>query len=360
MPPLAYRATTNCLIAPGPEDRAAALAMPPTAASHRELMARHLDVFGQIEERPPPAARSAPLEGARILFWNAERGKFPKEAAALLETLDADALLLCELDIGMARSGQCHTPSDLADRLGGGYAFGVEFIELGLGDRAEQALHLGKENAAGLHGAAILSPHRLTEPVLIRLESDGAWYDGSRGERRIGGRIALLATLPLGNDSVTLVNVHLESHSDPEARADQVKLLLDEVDHVAGASPVLIGGDFNTSTVSRGWARGTGEKPMLPLERVLDPVPYEPLFEVMAAAGYDWQSCNALGLPTQRTRPDGTPKPPLGKIDWFFGRDLKAGAAETIPAVDRDGGAISDHEILVVTVQPNGVPGACR
>ena len=194
--------------------------------------------------------------------------------------------------------------------------------------------------------------------MLIRLESDGAWFDGSRGERRVGGRVALLALLDLGGGPLTLVNVHLESHSDPAARADQVKSLLDEVDRLAGFSPVLIGGDFNTSTVSRDWARGTGEKPLLPLERVLDPVPYEPLFEVMAAAGYEWQSCNALGLPTQRTRPDGTPKPPLGKIDWFFSRGLHASAAETAPAVGPDGEAISDHEILAVTVQPNAAHGA--
>ena len=236
MPPSSYHATTNCLMGPSLEDRAAALAMPPSAASHRELMARHRGVFEQIEERASPAARPAPLESARILFWNAERGKFPREAAGLLEKLDPDALLLCELDVGMARSGQHHTPADVADRLGCGYAFGVEFIELDLGDRAEQALYLGKENTAGLHGAAILSPHRLAEPVLIRLESEGAWFDGSRGERRVGGRVALLASLDLGGDPLTLVNVHLESHSDPAARADQVTLLLEEVDRLAGAS----------------------------------------------------------------------------------------------------------------------------
>ena len=352
MPPLSYDDTTGCLIPPSPEGRVAALAMPPTAVSHRELMARHRGVFEQIEERAPPAARPGPPERARILFWNAERGKFPKEAAALLETLDADALLLCELDIGMARSGQRHTPADFADRLGCGYAFGVEFVELGLGDRAEQALHRGDENRAGLHGAAILSPHRLVDPALIRLESGGAWFDGCRGERRVGGRIALLALLDLRGGPLTLVNVHLESHSDPDQRGAQVRTLLKMIDRHAHGGPVLIGGDFNTSTISRDWARGTGEKPVLPLERVLDPVPYEPLFELMAAAGYDWESCNALGLPTQRTRPDGTPKPPLGKIDWFFSRELKASDAATIAAVDVDGQAISDHEILAVTVGP--------
>jgi len=89
-----------------------------------------------------------------------------------------------------------------------------------------------------------------------------------------------------------------------------------------------------------------------PSERVLDPVPYEPLFRVMEGAGYDWQACNTLGIATQRTRPDGTPRPPLGKIDWFFSRGLKASAPATVAAVDSNGRAISDHEVLVVTVRP--------
>ena len=151
---------------------------------------------------------------------------------------------------------------------------------------------------------------------------------------------------------MTLVNVHLESHSDPEQRRAQVTLLLDAIDRDVGGGAVLIGGDFNTSTVSRDWARGTGVKPVLPLERVLDPVPYEPLFQVMEGAGYDWQDCNALGIPTQRTRPDGTPRPPLGKIDWFFSRGLEAHAAATVAAIDVNGQAISDHEILTITVKP--------
>jgi endonuclease/exonuclease/phosphatase family metal-dependent hydrolase len=315
-------------------------------------MGRYQWLIQSVEHQAPPKIERPKPDAATIVFWNAERGKFPAESAARLGSLGADALLLCELDVGMARSNQRHTARDLAERLGCGYAFAVEFIELGLGDRAEQAQHQGAVNEAGLHGAAILSPHGLVKPAVARLESEGDWFDGSRGERRIGGRIALLATLPLGDGTVTLVNVHLESHSDPEQRAEQVALLLDAIDRHTGDGPVLIGGDFNTSTISRDWARGTGVKPMLPLERVLDPVPYEPLFPVMAAAGYDWRSCNASGVPTQRTRPDGTPRPPLGKIDWFFSRGLKASAAVTIPAIDDDGQAISDHEILTVTVQP--------
>ena len=187
---------------------------------------------------------------------------------------------------------------------------------------------------------------------MARLESDGRWFDGANGERRVGGRIALLATLRIAGRPVTLVDVHFESHSDPPGRAAQMERLLDWIDAYADGQPALIGGDFNTSTLSRGWARGSGEKPVLPAARLLDPVPFEPLFEIAAARGYDWRACNTLGVPSQRTRPDGTPPPPLGRLDWFFSRGLETSEPETVAAVDEGGVAISDHEVLVVSIRP--------
>jgi endonuclease/exonuclease/phosphatase family metal-dependent hydrolase len=344
--------TTAALEPPSQEERAALLRLPPDRQSHAEAVARHRALFDRLELAPPPAARS--LAGpARIAFWNAERGKELDASAALLGGLAADALLLCELDLGMARSGQAHTTRALAERLGTGYAFAVEFLELGLGDAREQAWHAGELNQAGLHGAAILSAVALERPAVIRLETTGDWFDGRHGERRVGGRMAVAATLPIDRTPVTLVSVHFESHGDPVQRASQMRRLIEAIDAYAPAQPVLIGGDLNTSTVSRDWARGTGVKPVLPALRVLDPVRFEPLFEVAAGHGYDWRACNALGVPTQRTRQDGTPTPPLGKIDWFLCRGLAVSDPATVPAVDAQGHAISDHEALVVTIAPD-------
>jgi endonuclease/exonuclease/phosphatase family metal-dependent hydrolase len=351
--------TTAALEAPSQEQRAALLRLPPTGAAHAEALARHPALFDRVELAPPPAAKT--LAGpARIAFWNAERGKDLDASAALLGGLAADVLLLCELDLGMARSGQAHTTRELAKRLRTGYAFAVEFLELGLGDAREQAWHAGQLNQAGLHGAAILSAVALERPAVIRLETTGDWFDGRHGERRVGGRIAVAATLTIGGTPVTVVSVHFESHGDPAQRAAQTRRLLEAIEAYAPGRPVLIGGDLNTSTVSRDWARGTGVKPVLPEERVLDPVPYEPMFEVAAAHGYDWRSCNALHVPTQRTRPDGTPAPPLGKIDWFLCRGLVASDPATLPAVDAVGRAISDHEVLVVTIAPEPSQGGDR
>jgi endonuclease/exonuclease/phosphatase family metal-dependent hydrolase len=347
--PLIVTRTTTEIARLDPAARARIAERPPTREEHARQFAGYPGLH-EIEIGALPAAR-APLESpARILFWNAERGKFPGPAAELLDRLDAAAILLCELDLGMARSGQAHIARELAQRLGMGYAFGVEFLELGLGDAFEQRWHAGLVNEAGLHGAAILSPFPLERPALIRLESDGNWFDGAHGERRVGGRMAMVATLRIDGRPVTLAGVHFESHSDPEGRAGQLRRLLDALDRYGGDQPVLIGGDLNTSTLARGWARGSGAKPVLPAARLLDPTPYEPLFRVAAAAGYDWRACNAVGVPTQRTRPDGTPAPPLGKLDWFLARGLEVAEPRTIPAVDAGGRALSDHEVLAVTV----------
>jgi endonuclease/exonuclease/phosphatase family metal-dependent hydrolase len=348
---LVCTATTAALASPSQAEREALVRLPLSRESHAAALAQHRALFDRVELAPPPVARS--LAGpARIAFWNAERGKDLAASTALLDGLAADALLLCELDLGMARSGQTHATRELAARLCAGYAFAVEFLELGLGDAREQQWHAGQLNQAGLHGAAILSACALERPAVIRLETEGDWFDGRHGERRVGGRIAVAATLTIERVPVTLASVHFESHGDPAQRAAQMGRLLEAIDAYAPSQPVLIGGDLNTSTVSRDWARGTGVKPVLPLARVLDPVPYEPMFEVAAGRGYDWRACNALNVPTQRTRPDGTPAAPLGKIDWFLARGLAASDPATVPAVNAQGVAISDHEVLGVTIVP--------
>ena len=350
-PDLHYKTTSS--INPLPSDvREAILRETPTRAVHDLIFERHIDLFDRIELGPPSTTFDDAPSPATITFWNVERGRYPGEQAALLRAQNASAHLLCELDLGMARTEQRHTTRDLADRLGCSYAFGVEFLELGLGDRQEQAHHAGDVNQAGLHGAALLSPHPLRRSTLVRLRRDGAWFDGERGERRIGGRIAILATLLIDGRPVTLASVHLESHSDQKARADETEVLLNAIDAYAPDQPVLIGGDFNTSTLDRIWSRGNGERPVLPEEQVMNPVPHEPLFERLADRGYAWEHANDLTTPTQRWHPDDKKTGPRGKIDWFFTRGLDVLAAKTVPAVNAEGRALSDHELLVVSVTP--------
>lgn len=251
----------------------------------------------------------------------------------------------------MARSGQIHAARELADYLQTGYAFGVEFLELGLGDELERTQNEGVENLHGLHGAAILSATNLISPAVLRLESDGHWFDGSRGERRVGGRIAMLATLPVAGQEIVLGSVHFESHTGPVRRAEQMRVLIDGLDSYADGRPVLIGGDFNTKSMPRDEGRDPQRMAELLAEapnRLADPVPFEPLFEVASEAGFEWTACNTHGFTTRNWRHD--PSRPLAKLDWFFCRGLAASEPAIHAAIDANDNAVSDHEILSVSV----------
>lgn len=330
--------TTPRLVGPGADWREAALKAPGDA--HDRLFAECEALL--VVERAGEGAGEAPSGPLRTLSWNAERLKYLAASAERLKPLGADVILLTELDRGMARSGNRDTVGELAAALGMAHCFAVEFIELELGDARERAWHAGIANRDGLHGNAILSRWPVQAAGMVRLERDGFWFDGSRnGERRIGGRNAALARIA----GVTFCSVHLESHSDPQHRAHQTRQLLDAVEAFAGADPIVIGGDFNTATVGHGMKGG------LTAARMCNPVPFEPLFEVMAERGFGWEAANEMGVATQRTRPDGTPAPPFGRIDWLFVRGLDASEPATLAAVDAAGVAISDHEILAVTVE---------
>jgi endonuclease/exonuclease/phosphatase family metal-dependent hydrolase len=334
---LLVTANVDRLAAPSPAWREAANSAP--AAAHAALFADSA-CLDRVERRHAQPVEEAPA-ALRVVSWNAERLKHVEASAALLARLEADVVLLTEVDRGMARSGNRDTVGDLARLLGMGWVFGVEFVELGLGDSRERAWHGGETNRDGLHGNAILSRLPIDRAGMVRLETDGFWFMGERnGERRIGGRQAVLASIA----GITFAAVHLESHSDPQHRATQTAVLLDDVEAFAAAEPIVIGGDFNTATVEHGAKGG------LAAERLLDPVPFEPLFEVMAARGLAWEEANTMGVATQRSRPDGTPAPPFGRIDWLFTRGLAARSPATIPAQDDDGAAISDHEVLALTV----------
>lgn len=325
----------------------------PTAPEAFRATVPAMACLQELEVVAPPRPQTSPIDSARVVFWNAERLKYIPSSVAMLAATKADAFLLCELDLGMARSGNRHTTAEAAAGLDAGYVFGVEFVELDLGDARERKWHAGTPNDAGLHGAGVVSARRLQRPELVRLETSGRWFDGAFGERRVGGRIAVMAELTVGGGPVLLVSVHYESHTGPADRLIQTRTLLDAVDRHSPDAPVLIGGDFNTNTFERSEKAEVMRAALqADPERLVLPMAYEPMFEELQSRGYDWKTCNVMGAVTQRTRPDGTPAPPFGRIDWFFSRGLACTDAAVIPAVDAAGVAISDHEALAVTIRP--------
>jgi hypothetical protein len=335
--------------------RAEILSLPPDAATHAALLAE-LPFVDALEVAPPPAPAPAPRGSARVVAWNAERCRSVEAATALLARSPADAWLLSEMDWGMARSGQRHATRELAAALGCGYVFAVEFLELGLGNEAERARHAGEANAVGYHGGAIVSRHPLRDPAFVRLGGDGDWFDGERGERRVGGRIAVLAKLRVAGAELVLASVHLESHADPSFRAEQLRLLFAALDEYAPVAPALVGGDVNSHSLGRRHFRERGELRRALAEdpgRFADPVRHEPLFAEAEQAGFEWRSCNLEGSTERRREPPPSARGTL-KLDWFFSRGLAASDPTLIPAVDDAGAALSDHEAIAVTVAPRG------
>ena len=190
----------------------------PSAASTRSSVA------------PPPAAEARP-KSARIVFWNAERLKYLDPSVALLRGLDADAILLCEVDLGMARSGNGHQIAELAAALRRRLRLRRRVRRARSRRRARARLARGREER---RRAARRGDRRraypLDAPELVRLENSGRWFDGVFGERRVGTRIAVMAELRLAGGPVLLVSVHYESHTGPDDRLAQTRVMLDAID----------------------------------------------------------------------------------------------------------------------------------
>ncbi|MBN2552594.1 MAG: endonuclease/exonuclease/phosphatase family protein [Spirochaetales bacterium] len=342
------------------ERRRRILDLPATLAVHERLLAE-MPFFTQVEVEPPPVDTDPMRSKYRVVAWNAERCRRIDGAVRLLQKQNPDVVLMTEMDWGMARSSQFHTAQALAGRLHYGYAFAIEFLELGLGDMEERRLCEGRDNLVGYHGAAVLFRSLPLETRVVRLERAGGWFDGGRGERRVGGRIALLARFPLFGEPVTFAAVHLESDTDAEDRCAQMRVLFDAIESYGAGGPALIGGDLNTFSMSHAeledevfLRRAMRQDPY----RLLNPVAFEPLFALADSYGYVWDSANLMNVPTQRLSRTASTGVRRMKIDWFLARGLEVSLPEIIEAVDpHDGRDLSDHEAIAVTVErPESAP----
>lgn len=330
---------TAQMLPPSVDERARASvdgAGPDPAAAHARYMS-DWPVMGELELCQPAAPLPGVLETVTIAAWNIERCKNVEESASLLRRAGADIVLATEMDWGLARSGQRHTTRDLAGALGMGYAYGVEFVELGVGDPYETTLYEGVPNEAGLHGNAILSRLPLKEVALIPLDAGGAWYvqnPKSDGQLRVGGRMAVTARVALAGGDVTLAAVHYESESDAMGRDAQTRLLLARLDELYGAGPCILGGDLNTAGL-------TG----LTRSQVLAGAPQEPSFASFAKAGFAWRGLNA-GAVTTRVPPGRPALYPLKTLDWVFARGITGFDPKVWPAISERGDYLSDHELI--------------
>lgn len=331
------RKTTLSMPTPSQDARKEAACGLRSREVHSDLLSKW-DCLTHVEvHQPAPSDVPATVT---VAAWNIERCKRVAETAEVLRQSGADIVLATEMDLGMARSGQRHTTRALAEALGMGYAFGVEFVELGTGDPYETSLFSEVPNDHGLHGNAILSRWPLENVALLRLDDHGKWFTGTPkndGQFRIGGRMAMAAQI----GGVTFVSVHYESESDAQGRADQTRRMLELIAREYGDGPCVIGGDLNTAAFAGQRMSGT--------EILAAPTPTEPSFTAFHDAGFAWQSANAPGM-TTRAAPGYPVRYPLKKLDWLFVRGVSASDPAIFPAICERGDYLSDHELITAKV----------
>ncbi len=267
-----------------------------------------------------PAPAEAP-EALGALVFNMERGVHLAELGDFLETCPEtrpyDVILANELDDGCVRSGQRDTARELAERLGMNYVFGLEFIELANGG-----------DAKGFHGNAIFSRWPIRRAKIVRLPEQYNWYFDC--QRRIGGRLAILAELDIHGTSVGAATIHLENRTHGPGRQAQLEVILQAADEMFAGMPVVLGGDLNTNTFDgrdKDTIREIAGDPALQRRCLEDVFQWEGCLPAAEAAGY-------RAVPEQPVLTRRKPLPDGGhldlRLDWLLLRDLDPVDSRTI------------------------------
>ncbi len=322
-------ATIAPLVGPSQAERDRLMALPREESAHAAALAS-LECLNFVEAPVGPSA--APLSfPLTIAAWNLERCYFVEASAELIRRQGAQIALVTEVDNGMARTGQRHTTAYLAANLGMSYAYGVEFLELELGNAPEIAYAKDGFNQQGFHGNGLMVRGALAAPVLIRLDRHGHWFRPESKAHRIGTRCAVAGAVMTAQGPLYLVSVHLENLGDAEYRRNQIETLLDAVDLLAGGLPVVIGGDLNTGLADE----GDFEK--------------ETLFGYAAGRGYQRHGGPLDQMSTRQSLFHERPVRQY-KLDWFLTRGVDVAESRIVPAVGDDGTPLSDHEMIVATI----------
>lgn len=200
---------------------------------------------------------------------------------------NADVIVLQEMDIGMKRSGYINAAGEMATALQMNYAFAPEQLEidpvyLGLekinydtGDVDQEQTDYYTADPSryrGVFGVAVLSRYPIKRAQAFQLKSQAYdWYAGEKPkigfvessrrvgaeilfqnqltrEIKLGGRIFFRVDLVvpgLPENTLTIINVHLEIKCLPEKRDAQMAEILSYIKRIR--NPVILVGDFNSA-----------------------------------------------------------------------------------------------------------------
>ncbi|HEX4999772.1 MAG TPA: endonuclease/exonuclease/phosphatase family protein [Terriglobia bacterium] len=327
---------------------------------------------------------------ARVIAWNIERGIRAEGIIQALKTrpelADADALLLSEVDFGMARTRNRFVAADIADALGFHYAFIPCYLALSKGNGSEKGVE--GDNRESLHGNALLSRYPLIGAHGLALPNGKDKMKGN--EKRIGCQRAIIADVAHPAGTFRAVTLHLDAHSSQKHRRMQMNLVLDHLEKLSPPLPTLIGGDWNTTTHDASRALysilGYVRRVAMGVRRVVRwHYPYPErwferrLFADLDRRGYDYRSLNIPGectlhydmddLAANLNLRDWVPgwcfhfiRWALGrtggrcslKLDWFAGRGLHVDrlrpghGPSVVHDIRESGQPVSDHDPIVV------------
>ncbi len=234
-------------------------------------------------------------------------------------------ILANELDDGCVRSGGKDTTLELAKRLGMNAAFGLEFIEL-----------VNGEDSKGFHGNAIFSRWPIKRAKAVRLPEQYNWYFDR--QRRIGGRLAVLAELDVAGTPVGVGAIHLENRTHGPGRRAQLSAVLAEAEAMFPGMPVILGGDLNTNTFDgrdKDAIRAVAGSPELQRRCLEDVADWEECLPAAEEAGYRL-------LPDRAAATRRKPLPGGGhldlRLDWLLVRGLETGESRTVSTRKEDCG----------------------
>jgi endonuclease/exonuclease/phosphatase family metal-dependent hydrolase len=231
-----------------------------------------------------PALVDRPASGPQlgIITWNIERGTEFTSILSVLQRLDADVVLLQEVDRACRRTGYRHVARELAAALEMNWIEAGEFQEIGE----------SRGRTAAITGQAILSKFPIEDAEALRFASQDRWrWSINPVQPRRGGRIALRAR----TGGILVYNTHIESGENARIKRRQMtEIVADHSKHAAADVPVVIAGDFNSGPKQPGGS----------------------LFHSLAgAAFYDALGDGAGRGPTSLGRRD--------PIDWIFVKNVR-------------------------------------
>jgi len=178
----------------------------------------------------------------RVVSWNIERGLQFSAILDFLRFAKADLILLQEVDLNVRRTQYLDVGYELARSLRLNYVFGKEFQELSAGCSLSPAYH----------GLATLSPWPMSNGRIIRFRRQSnfwkpRWYMPQIAlfQRRLGGRISLVADALIDHQRSVTYNLHLESRGKDSLRLDQLGETLEDARGQSEPALVIIAGDFN-------------------------------------------------------------------------------------------------------------------